>query len=234
MLTLTCPTCGLAEIDAPSTTFCSRCGRRLVGSLDDPYGWGMASDVQRGAGHIDAARVEAPSARAPARAPVAAVDFGTRMVAWAIDMAAIAIGVSMFGNWSNVASHGLVGPSMLWPAAFLYFTVCNKLGSSIGKAILGLKVISVDERPIDWPRATLRSVFWLVGLASLGLGLLSITWDERRQGWHDKLTGTMVVKRTKDREKVFERIRLLARLRDEGLITDEEFESKRADLLSRP
>ena len=44
----------------------------------------------------------------------------------------------------------------------------------------------------------------------------------------------MVVKRSKNKEEVFERIRLLARLRDEGLITDEEFESKKADLLFRP
>lgn len=194
MLKLECPSCGLADIDATSATFCSRCGRRLVGSLEDPYGWGLASDVQREAGPIDAAGVEAPSARALAVAPVTAVGFWLRMAAWGIDMGAIAIGALMFANRLIFVSPGLFGPFMLWPAAFLYFTVCNKLGGSIGKATLGLKVISVDERPIDWPRATLRSVFWLVGLASLGLGLLWIAWDEKRQGWHDKLSGTMVVK----------------------------------------
>ena len=228
MLKLECPSCGLDEIDAASTTFCSRCGCRLVGSLDDPYDWGLAANAQEEAGPIDAASVEAPLAPAVVVAPVAAVDFGTRMVAWAIDMAAVVIGVIVFGQASPV----LIG-AMLWPAVFLYFTVCNKLGSSIGKAALGLKVISVDERPIDWPRATLRSVFWLVGLASLGLGLMAITWDEKGQGWHDKVSGTMVVKRGESREKVLERLRTLARLRDQGLITDEEFERKKADLLSR-
>jgi uncharacterized RDD family membrane protein YckC len=170
MLKLECPFCGLGDIDATSATFCSRCGRRLVGNLEDPYGWDLASDVQTEAGPIDTARVEAPSARAAAVAPVTAVGFWLRMATWGIDMGAIAI------------------------AVFLYFTVCNKLGASIGKATLGLKVISVDERPIDWPRATLRPIFWLVGLASLGLGLLWIAWDDKRQGWHDKLSGTMVVK----------------------------------------
>jgi uncharacterized RDD family membrane protein YckC len=194
MLKLECPFCGLADIDATSATFCSRCGCRLVGGLEDPYGWGLASDVQREAGPIDAARVEAPSVRAPAVAPVTAVGLWPRMAAWGIDMAAIAIGVLVFANRFIFGSPGLVGPFMLLLAVFLYFTVCNKLGDSIGKATLGLKVISVDERPIDWPRATLRSVFWLVGLASLGLGLLWIIWDEKRQGWHDKLSGTMVVK----------------------------------------
>ena len=228
MLKLECPSCGLEEIDAASTTFCSRCGRRLVGSLDDPYDWGLAASPQEEAGPIDAASAEAPLVPAVVVAPVAAVDFGTRMVAWAIDMAAVVIGVIVLGQASPV----LIG-AMLWPAAFLYFTVCNKLGSSIGKATLGLKVISVNESPIDWPRATLRSVFWLVGLASLGLGFLRINRDEKRQGWHDMVSGTMVVKRGEDREKVLERLRTLARLRDQGLITDEEFESKKADLLSR-
>ena len=228
MLKLDCPSCGLEEIDAASTTFCSRCGRRLVGSLDDPYDWGLAASAQED-GPIEAASVEAPLASAVVVAPVAAVDFATRMVAWAIDMAAVVIGVIVLGQDYPV----LIG-AMLCPAAFLYFTVCNKLGSSVGKAALGLKVISVDERPIDWPRATLRSVFWLVGLASLGLGLMAITWDEKGRGWHDKVSGTMVVKRGESREKVLERLRTLARLRDQGLITDEEFERKKADLLSRP
>jgi uncharacterized RDD family membrane protein YckC len=194
MLKLECPFCGLADIDATSATFCSRCGRGLVGSLEDPYGWGSASHVQREAGPIDAARMEAPSARAPAVAPVTAVGFWPRMAAWGIDMAAIAIGILILANKFVFVPPGLFGFAVLWPGVFLYFTVCNKLGDSIGKAILGLKVVSVDERPIDWPRATLRSIFWLVGLASLGLGLLWIIWDEKRQGWHDKLSGTMVVK----------------------------------------
>jgi uncharacterized RDD family membrane protein YckC len=194
MLKLKCPFCGLADIDATSATFCSRCGRRLVGSLDDPYGWGLASDVQREAGPISAARVEVPSARALAAAPVTPVGFLLRMTAWGIDMGAIVIGLLIFANRLIFVSFGPAGPFVLWFAVFLYFTVCNKLGGSIGKATLGLKVISVDERPIDWPRATLRSIFWLVGLAFLGLGLLWIAWDEKRQGWHDKLSGTMVVK----------------------------------------
>jgi uncharacterized RDD family membrane protein YckC len=194
MLKLECPFCGLADIDATSATFCSRCGRGLVGSLEDPYGWGSASHVQREAGPIDAARMEAPSVRAPAVAPVTAVGLWPRMAAWAIDMGAIVIGVLIFANRLIFVSSGPAAPFVLWFAVFLYFTVCNKLGDSIGKAILGLKVVSVDERPIDWPRATLRSIFWLVGLASLGLGLLWIIWDEKRQGWHDKLSGTMVVK----------------------------------------
>ena len=194
MLKLECPSCGLADIDATSATFCSRCGRRLVGSLEDPYGWGLASDVQTEAVPIDTARVEAPSARALAVAPVTAVGFWLRMAAWGIDMAAIAIGLLIFANRLVFVSPGPAAPFVLWFVVFLYFTFCNKLGASIGKATLGLKVISVDERPIDWPRATLRSIFWLVGLASLGLGLLWIAWDEKRQGWHDKLSGTMVVK----------------------------------------
>jgi len=203
MLTLTCPTCGLADIDATSIKFCSRCGRRLVGSLADPYGWLLADDMQREAAPVGAARTEGPSAGpqegALERGPVAVVGFWPRMGAWAIDMAAIVAGLLFFASRLILGSPVLGAPSMLLLAVFLYFTVCNKLGSSVGKAALGLTLVSVDERPINWPRATLRSIVWLVGLLSLGLGLLSIASDPKGQGWHDKLSGTMVVKRRRAR-----------------------------------
>ena len=186
MLKLKCPFCGLADIDATSGSFCSCCGRRLVGSLADPYGWGLAGDVQGEAAPTDVARMQVASARELEGFVVTAAGFWLRTIAWGIDIALIATGALVLFR--------LPGVFLLWPGAFLYFTVCNKLGSSIGKATLGLRVISVDGRPIDWFRATLRSVSWLVSLVPMGLGLFWIGWDGQKQGWHDKVSGTMVVK----------------------------------------
>ena len=199
MLTLTCPTCGLADIDATSIKFCSRCGRRLVGNLADPYGWLLADDMQREAAPVGAARTEGPSAGPQEGAPVAAVGLWPRMGAWAIDMAAVVVGIIFFANRLILASPGLGALSTLLLVVFVYFTICNRVGSSAGKAALGLRVVSIDERPIDWRRATLRSIVWFVGLLSLGLGLLSIASDPKGQGWHDKLSGTMVVTRHRAR-----------------------------------
>lgn len=45
MLKLKCPFCGYAAIDASRKTHCQMCGHRIVGSLDNPYGWESAGDA---------------------------------------------------------------------------------------------------------------------------------------------------------------------------------------------
>lgn len=39
-----------------------------------------------------------------------------------------------------------------------------------------------------------RSFAYLLAALPLGLGLLWIAWDKKKQGWHDKLAGTVVVR----------------------------------------
>jgi uncharacterized RDD family membrane protein YckC len=56
----------------------------------------------------------------------------------------------------------------------------------------------VDEptggRPTAW-QCIGRYVMALVGILCVGLGYLWIVIDPRRQGWHDKLVRTLVVRR---------------------------------------
>jgi uncharacterized RDD family membrane protein YckC len=40
-----------------------------------------------------------------------------------------------------------------------------------------------------------RYFAYFVATLPLGLGLLWVAWDDRKQGWHDKLAGTVVVRR---------------------------------------
>jgi uncharacterized RDD family membrane protein YckC len=40
-----------------------------------------------------------------------------------------------------------------------------------------------------------RYFAYFVSLLPLGLGYLWVAWDDRKQGWHDKLAGTVVVRR---------------------------------------
>lgn len=64
-------------------------------------------------------------------------------------------------------------------------------GQSVGKALLGIRVI--DERfglPPDLWHAFLR--WWITGL--LPPLLIWATWDDRRQGIHDKAAETLVVR----------------------------------------
>ena len=64
-------------------------------------------------------------------------------------------------------------------------------GQSLGKALFGIRVVSErDHRPPDLWHSFLR--WWLPSL--LPPLLVWATWDERRQGIHDKAAETLVVR----------------------------------------
>lgn len=67
----------------------------------------------------------------------------------------------------------------------------KRWGKSIGKALFGIRVIDEHEgRPPDLWHAFLR--WWLPSF--LPPLLVWATWDERRQGIHDKAAETLVVR----------------------------------------
>jgi hypothetical protein len=79
-----------------------------------------------------------------------------------------------------------------------YGAVMWKLkGATIGGIICGLQVVRVDGRPIDWPTAIVRALSCFLSLAVVGLGFIWIAIDHDRQGWHDKIAGTAVVRSPK-------------------------------------
>jgi uncharacterized RDD family membrane protein YckC len=47
---------------------------------------------------------------------------------------------------------------------------------------------------LTWVVALVRALAALFGVCVMFLGFLWILWDSERQGWHDKIAGTVVVK----------------------------------------
>jgi uncharacterized RDD family membrane protein YckC len=83
----------------------------------------------------------------------------------------------------------LVAPSV-------YFIGGNALGNTLGKFVLGLRTIRLIDGRVPGIRRGLG--LWLASLLSilaLGLGYLWAIWDPKKQTWHDKLAGTIVVRR---------------------------------------
>jgi uncharacterized RDD family membrane protein YckC len=77
---------------------------------------------------------------------------------------------------------------LLYHVIFLTF-----VGRTLGKAFMGLRVITNDgHRPSVW-RAVLRVWAYFLSAMVLGLGFLWILVSDQRQGWHDKLAGTYVI-----------------------------------------
>ncbi len=69
----------------------------------------------------------------------------------------------------------------------------SRRGQTLGKRLLGIRVLGVDGRPIGRGRALLRHVGGYVSALALGIGYLWMLWDERQQTWHDKMARAVVV-----------------------------------------
>ena len=68
-------------------------------------------------------------------------------------------------------------------------------GQSPGKIAIGIKIVKMDGRPIGFGTMLLREVLGkIVSAIILLLGYIWILFDGKRQGWHDKIASTIVVK----------------------------------------
>ena len=67
-------------------------------------------------------------------------------------------------------------------------------GQTIGKMVVGVKVIREDGSLPGLGSAALRETFGkLISGVALLLGYIWIGFDSKKQGWHDKIAGTVVV-----------------------------------------
>lgn len=66
-------------------------------------------------------------------------------------------------------------------------------GTTIGKIVLGLKIVRIDGGDINFAVALVRSLSSFFSAAVVFLGFFWAGWDREKQSWHDKIAGTVVV-----------------------------------------
>jgi uncharacterized RDD family membrane protein YckC len=74
---------------------------------------------------------------------------------------------------------------------FIFFW--SLVGQTLGKRVLGLRLVTTAGRQIGVWRAIFRFICWVVVLFTLGLTFLVVLFDSHRLSWHDRLTGTRVI-----------------------------------------
>ncbi|PIN80402.1 RDD family protein [Candidatus Woesearchaeota archaeon CG10_big_fil_rev_8_21_14_0_10_30_7] len=67
------------------------------------------------------------------------------------------------------------------------------LGGTPGKLLLGLRIVNEKGDHIGIPGAILRYIGKFVAGIILGIGLLMVAFNVKKQGLHDKIAGTYVV-----------------------------------------
>lgn len=76
-----------------------------------------------------------------------------------------------------------------------YFTLMlSWRGTTLGGLLMGLRVVRLDGRPIDRTVALVRALTAILSTLCLGIGWFWASWDPRRQTWHDRLAGTVVIR----------------------------------------
>ena len=80
----------------------------------------------------------------------------------------------------------------------VYFTVLWSLrGASLGQELLGVEVRRVtDGQRLSLARGWLRIFGFFIDGIALDIGFAWAAFDSRKQGWHDKIAGTVVVKQS--------------------------------------
>lgn len=74
---------------------------------------------------------------------------------------------------------------------FTYFIgIC---GRTPGKMVFGLKVIRVTGDPLTLGTAFLRWIGYFLSSLPFNLGFIWIAFDAKKQGFHDKIAGTVVI-----------------------------------------
>jgi uncharacterized RDD family membrane protein YckC len=81
----------------------------------------------------------------------------------------------------------------------VYFTWFHGVaGRTPGKMMFGVRVVQATGDSLSFGLAFLRWVGYIISKLPLYLGFLWIGFDRRKQGWHDKIAGTVVIRDKKD------------------------------------
>jgi len=133
----------------------------------------------------------------PAVATTEKAGFWTRFLAILID--AIGIGIiagaisSLLG--ADTQSRQYQGLSILLQAAyFTYFWSAAGNGQTLGSRALKIRVVKTDGSYLDYVGAFLRYIGFVISCVVVFLGIIWAAFDAQKQGWHDKIAGTYVVK----------------------------------------
>jgi uncharacterized RDD family membrane protein YckC len=132
------------------------------------------------------------------------VGFWLRVLAALIDTVMLVI-ITMpltylfYGRVSAPEGQMMQGPmdvliNWLLPAALVIW-LWKQLGATPGKMALGAKIVDADTGATPTlTQLVIRYVGYFVSAIPFALGLMWVGFDRRKQGWHDKMANTVVVR----------------------------------------
>jgi uncharacterized RDD family membrane protein YckC len=121
------------------------------------------------------------------------VSVGPRFLAVLIDTIILAIVNGIIG----VALHngGAVGGISAVIAIAYYIIMEATQGATVGKMVLGLRVVRIDGAPISWNESVIRNLLRIVdGIAAYLVGAILVWNSPTRQRLGDRVAKTVVIR----------------------------------------
>ncbi len=84
--------------------------------------------------------------------------------------------------------------TLLGVAYFCYFWSSYGKGQTLGMRALNIKVVKTDGSSLDLVGAFIRYIGLVVSCIPVFIGVIWAAFDAQKQGWHDKIAKTYVVK----------------------------------------
>ncbi len=119
--------------------------------------------------------------------------FWIRVAAALLDLILIGIATGMSEGLFRAFNFHPGGAMPFWIVLYSVVMWTTK-GTTIGGIICGLKLVRLDDRPVDWGVAIVRGLSAFLSLAVAGIGFIWVAFDDEKQSWHDKIAGTTIVK----------------------------------------
>src|SRR3989344_2251858 len=118
--------------------------------------------------------------------------------------ALLLLALLMLGSFLYVPIAGIVLPAplgrtlyqiFLFAIGFLYFTgFWVHGGQTLGLRTWKLRLVACDGGSVTWPQATQRFALALVSWLCLGLGFLWALVYREKLAWHDRFSGTRLIR----------------------------------------
>ncbi len=125
----------------------------------------------------------------------AKVGFWPRALATIIDGVLLGIvGAILGGLAGNGGTTGNGLGFVIGIAYYMYFWSSYGHGQTLGKRALSIRVVKTDGTELTLTDALIRYVGLLISFFCLFIGVIWVAFDANKQGWHDKIAKTYVVK----------------------------------------
>ena len=119
--------------------------------------------------------------------------FFTFLLALVIGFVALLLGMFTYNSGESAPVDSLIMISALILSVIYYVGSWTKSGQTLGKTLVGVKIVNTDGSPVSGGKAFLRYIGYIISGIVVSLGFLWIAFDRKRQGWHDKIAGTYVI-----------------------------------------